>query len=162
MIFAVTGHRPSKLKDLGYTYDLRDPKWQDLKTKIKKFIAQYSCEEFYTGMALGVDQIAALAIIELKEEGKNIRLHAAIPCANQEKKWPYASQMLYKAILSKADTISFVSNEEYTPWCMQKRNEFMVDRADMILAIWDGSSGGTKNCVDYAEKKNKLIHKMRP
>ena len=26
----------------------------------------------------------------------------------------------------------------------------MVDHSDLVLAYWDGSSGGTKNCIKYA------------
>ena len=33
----------------------------------------------------------------------------------------------------------------------------MVDRSDSIVALWNGTSGGTKNCIDYAEKKGKPI-----
>ena len=36
-----------------------------------------------------------------------------------------------------------------------KRNEIMVDIADMIIIIWDGSSKGTKFVIDYSKKKNK-------
>ena len=35
---------------------------------------------------------------------------------------------------------------------MPTRNEYMVDLADKIIAVWDGSNGGTANCVKYAEK----------
>ena len=36
---------------------------------------------------------------------------------------------------------------------MQKRNEFMVDKADMVLAIWNGNQkGGTWNTIKYATK----------
>lgn len=38
-----------------------------------------------------------------------------------------------------------------------KRNEIMVDAADVVLVIWDGSSRGTKYTVDYAKKQNKQI-----
>ena len=38
-----------------------------------------------------------------------------------------------------------------------KRNEEMVDLADIVLAIWDGRSRGTKYTVDYAVKKGKRI-----
>jgi nucleoside 2-deoxyribosyltransferase len=33
----------------------------------------------------------------------------------------------------------------------------MVDLADIVLAIWDGRSRGTKYTVDYAVKKGKRI-----
>lgn len=40
---------------------------------------------------------------------------------------------------------------------MQKRNEYMVDLADIVIAVWDGSASGTGNCVRYAERCGKQI-----
>jgi uncharacterized phage-like protein YoqJ len=40
---------------------------------------------------------------------------------------------------------------------MQRRNEWMVERADVILALWNGSSGGTANCVAYARQRGSRI-----
>jgi O-acetyl-ADP-ribose deacetylase (regulator of RNase III) len=39
----------------------------------------------------------------------------------------------------------------------QRRNERMVDLSDMVVAFWDGSSGGTGNCVRYAQKVGKKM-----
>jgi O-acetyl-ADP-ribose deacetylase (regulator of RNase III) len=39
----------------------------------------------------------------------------------------------------------------------QRRNERMVDLSDMVAAFWDGSSGGTGNCVRYAQKVGKKM-----
>ena len=55
-----------------------------------------------------------------------------------------------------------VSEEEYKPWLMQKRNEYMVDLADKVIAVWDSSKGGTANCVKYAEKVGKEIIRIEP
>jgi hypothetical protein len=38
-----------------------------------------------------------------------------------------------------------------------KRNETIVEKADKILALWDGISKGTKYVIDYAEKLGKDI-----
>ena len=38
-----------------------------------------------------------------------------------------------------------------------KRNEIMVDLADEVLILWDGSSRGTKYTIDYSKKKEKPI-----
>ena len=38
-----------------------------------------------------------------------------------------------------------------------KRNEQMVDACDVVLAIWDGESRGTRYTLDYARKKGKEI-----
>lgn len=36
-----------------------------------------------------------------------------------------------------------------------KRNEEMVDIADMVLIIWDGDSKGTEYTIKHTKKKNK-------
>lgn len=38
-----------------------------------------------------------------------------------------------------------------------KRNKEMIEMADYILAVWDGSSHGTKQTIDYAMKLGKKI-----
>jgi len=37
----------------------------------------------------------------------------------------------------------------------QERNKQIVDSCDILLAIWDGKSHGTKNTLAYARKVNK-------
>lgn len=155
----ITGHRPNKL----YGYDLSDIRYLFLKQKIKKFLKEQNCTEGITGMALGADMIFALAVIDLKEEGFPISLHCAIPCLKHTSKWfDQKSIDLYNYILSKADTIKIVSEVPFNRFVMQKRNEYMVDNADKVLAIWNGSNGGTKNCIDYAVRNNKEVIYWNP
>ena len=33
----------------------------------------------------------------------------------------------------------------------------MVDRSDFVLAFWNGTKGGTGNCVEYAKKQGKPV-----
>ena len=158
MVICVTGHRPNKL----YGYDLNDPNWTKLKDKLKELLIENNCSEAISGMALGVDTIFALAVLELKNEGHNIKLHCAIPCRNHSKMWRMESVIIYNEILKQADTVKLVSDEEYRPWHMQRRNVYMVGLSDKVIAVWDGSSGGTGNCVKYAEKENKEIIRINP
>lgn len=154
----VTGHRPSKL----YGYNLRDLRWQRLKEKFKRILIENDCDEAITGMALGVDTVFALAVLELKSEGYNIKLHCAIPCRSYSCKWFKESVELYNDILSKADIVKLVANEEYNPWLLQERNEYMVDLADKVIAVYNGLGGGTANCIRYAEKVGKEIIFIEP
>lgn len=39
-----------------------------------------------------------------------------------------------------------------------KRNETMVDRADQVLVVWDGTSSGSKYTMEYAKKKGKPLY----
>lgn len=158
MKICVTGHRPNKL----YGYNINNKQWAELKEKFKVLLIENNCDEAITGMALGVDTVFSLAVLELKEEGYDIELHCVIPCRNHSCKWAKESIDLYNDILSKADTVRLVSNEEYKPYLMQKRNEYMVDLADKVIAVWDGSKSGTGNCVRYAEKCGKDIIRIQP
>ena len=47
--------------------------------------------------------------------------------------------------------------EKYGRAAPIKRNEEMVDSADCVLAVWDGTSKGTKYTLNYAKKKEKKI-----
>lgn len=111
-----------------------------------------------TGMALGVDQLFGLVALELKAKGYKVRIHAAMPCWNQGARWKDRS--FFEAILQGANVQTYVHDGPYVPWCMQRRNEFMVDACEELLAVWDGSPGGTGNCIRYAKKKGKPIFNL--
>ncbi len=38
----------------------------------------------------------------------------------------------------------------------------MIDACDILIAIYDGTPGGTRNAVQYAAKTNTLIHRIKP
>ena len=41
---------------------------------------------------------------------------------------------------------------------MQKRNKYMVDQSDLVIAVWDGKKvGGTWNTIKYAKSKEKQV-----
>jgi len=150
----VTGHRPNGLPG---GYDETHPFYTWLRNEIRNKISQLKPSEIITGMALGVDQIVAEIAIEL-----NIPFVAAVPFEGQESKWPQSSKEKYDQLLRKAEEVVIVSEDGYAAWKMQKRNEWIVDNSDAILGIWSGLKGGTGNCLEYAEKKNKTIHRINP
>lgn len=149
MIIAVTGHRPDKL---GREYDLKGPYSFYIKSELQKYINLYQPDTLISGMALGVDSIFAKLAIE-----NNLNLIAAIPCVGQEKIWPQSSQNLYNDILKYDRCTKVVLSDHYTHQCMQNRNVYMVDNCDRLIAVWDGTTGGTKNCIDYAKSISKPI-----
>lgn len=147
MIIAGTGHRPDKLG--GYT----EANFERLVTIAEKWLKGLKATKVISGMALGWDQALAQAAINLE-----IPLIAAIPFTNQAEVWSDKSKVYYQDLLNKVQEIVNVSGmDEYSVEYMQKRNEWMVDNCDILLAMFDESSGGTKNCVQYAELQNKRI-----
>lgn len=157
MKIAFTGHRPNKL---GNDYDLVSEKTNIIKSKIIDLIGSFNVPlnqmRGIVGMALGIDTLAALICFDI-----GIPFIAAVPCLSQERMWPKKSQDRYKELLLLAERIVYVS-QEYSSYCMQKRNIWMVDNSDVLIAVWDGTSGGTANCVKYAESVGKPVYIIRP
>lgn len=152
MIICGSGHRPSKLG--GYSEEI----FQDLVRLASTWLGQNfeEVETVISGMALGWDQALGQAVLDLKE-WVNFRLVAAVPFKGQESRWPAESRNRYDYLLHEADEVVYVCQEGYAAWKMQRRNEWMVEHSDLVLALWDGSSGGTANCVRYAESRGMQV-----
>lgn len=87
---------------------------------------------------------------------------AAVPCESQDSPWPRESQQIYQRLLFRAYRVFVISPGRYAPWKMQKRNEWIVNNSEALLACWDGSDGGTANCVRYAERRQRPIVRIDP
>ena len=55
-----------------------------------------------------------------------------------------------------------VVSEVYTPHCMHKRNRYMVDMADRLIAVYDGTEGGTRMTVKCALDKGIRVDVLHP
>lgn len=152
-ILAFTGHRPDKLGG----YKLPNPTYLKVCQAIDAKLRELKPEKVISGMALGIDQWGAFIAHKL-----GIPFIAAVPFLGQEKAWPLASQKTYHQFLKLASEVVIVSEGGYSAEKMQIRNEWMIDRADIVLACWDGSSGGTRNAVMYAEKIGKPVIRINP
>lgn len=153
MIIAVTGHRANKLGG----YKLPNPTYIKVCQEIEKNLLKLKPDKVISGMALGADQYFAYVAHKL-----NIPFIAAVPFIGQESAWPNQSQITYNKLIKFASEVVIVSPGEYSAHKMQIRNEWMVDHCDILLAIWDGSAGGTANCINYAKLKNKSIIYIDP
>lgn len=153
MIVAFTGHRPDKLGG----YDIPNPTYIKVYHQINDALLDLKPEKVITGMALGVDQWAAVCAYRLK-----IPFLAAIPFEGQENAWPEESQKIFRLLRKLAAEEVIVSEGGYSPAKMQVRNEWMVDHCDKLIAVWDGTDGGTANCVKYAKSISKDIYYINP
>lgn len=148
-----TGHRPEKLP-WGTRED--DPRCAALKRKLSDVLeAAYGegMRHFICGMARGCDFYFAEAVIALREKYGDVVLEAAVPCRTQADKWPEEDAGRWKNILRQCDLETMVQTE-YTQGCMLRRNRYMVDHSALVIAVYDGSSGGTRYTLDYALRKN--------
>ena len=159
-----TGHRPEKLP---WGTDERDPRCIALKQSMEGEIeALYrdGCRHFITGMARGVDLYFAEAALAVKERYPLLVLEAAIPFRGQADRWKEGDRQRWQNVLDACDRETLVQ-EHYDRGCMHRRDRYMVDRADIILAVFDGTPGGTRYTLDYAMRRRleiRLFDLKRP
>lgn len=156
-----TGYRPSKLH-FGYNEEHSD--CIKLKSMIKSEIENLINDGFSifnSGMAMGIDIWCAEAVLQLKEDYPHIKLHAVIPCMGQESGWKTAAKERYNSIIVQADDVLYMSFS-YTVHCMKDRNQYLVDKADLLFAVYDGKKGGTYQTISFAKKLLKKVLVLNP
>ena len=76
------------------------------------------------------------------------------------------------SIAFQAAALAGIRNQQFLPdrkkfpgklvlKAFQERNKQIVDNCDILLAVWDGKSNGTKNTLAYARRVNKPAFLIR-
>ena len=133
---------------------------KEQKAEIEKAV-QRGYATFYCGMALGFDIICAETVLKLKQK-YDIYLKGAVPCKNQEKKWPKEYNTRYRNLLKRLDGVRCIHEEYADAECMLERNRYMIDNSSLLIALFNGADGGTKYTLDYARAKGLNIVIIEP
>lgn len=144
-----TGHRPEKLNRAAENIKL------DLEKEIQ-FAVAAGYRTFISGMARGTDLWAAEIVIRLRNEGLPLHLICACPYEGFEQSWKLQWQELYRSVLEQADLVRYIS-AGYHRACFQRRNEWMVQRSSRVIAVYNGTAGGTRNTILFAERENVMV-----
>lgn len=147
MRIAITGHRPEDL-----------PNIKGVTEKLESVLFSFNPEMVYVGMAAGVDLIAGEICLR-----NNIPYAACKPWAGHTPR--IADRNLYNRVEAGAAEVHNVDSSQSYPgvWVYHNRNKFMVDRAELVLAVWSGkTNGGTAACVKYAKQKQKSLLQLLP
>ncbi len=159
-----TGHRPEHLP-WGRSDTRQDCLDYYLKLcRATEEMIEAGCRIFYCGMAQGIDAMAAQIVLGLREARPELglKLVAVCPYAGQASFWSAKDRQLHKLLLSLADEVVTIE-PAYTPSCFHRRNRFMVDRSDYVIAGFDGyTKGGTASTVAYAKRRGKQILVVSP
>lgn len=108
-------------------------------------------------MAEGVDTWAAEKVLERKKKNPNLHLICALPHPGFEKRRSMTEKMRFNRIIKKADLVKEI-NDHYFTGCYQVRNEWMVDRSNLVIAVFNGQKSGTRNTIEYAKRRKIAIH----
>lgn len=161
MICCVTGHRPDGFPFTRNQDDQSYAKYMNTLSETIEELIQDGYSHFITGMAEGADMDFARLVLRHKVHYPHILLEAALPYPVQSCNHISIAVQDRVALLEHCDKVVEIS-PAYHRGCMQKRNIYMVDQADLILAIWNGTEkGGTWNTIRYARQKNKPLQYIR-
>ena len=156
-----TGHRPMKLP---WRNDEEDPQCRALKQKLydtAEAVYLSGIRHFICGMAEGCDLYFAEELFRLRRNYPDLTVEAAIPCETQAKSWNERTRNRYYADVEQCDFETMVGRA-YTRDCMKKRNRYMVDQSSVLIAVYNGTLGGTMQTVNYARKKGLEVICIQP
>jgi len=158
---AFTGYRPEKLP---WGEDESSPACEALKTKLRdvcEALYESGIRVFVCGMARGCDTFFCEAALELRSRVPGVTVEAAIPCPEQSASWDERDRERYMRLCRECDSRTVIS-PKFTRSCMSERNRYMVDRASVLVAVYDGKPGGTASTVAYARSHDLEIILLNP
>ena len=165
---AITGHRPTRFR---FKYDENNNGCKRIKKRIRDqlmLLYEQGFRQFWVGGALGVDMWAGEILLRLKEQPEycEIQLIIALPFEGHDAGWEERSRRRMSCLIRHSSETIIVGNKETPPAAnYRKRNEYMVDRADHLLAVYDNDRSirsGTGMTVRMAEKKGLPITLIHP
>lgn len=153
MRVAVTGHRPERWK----TEDER----RTVRKALRAMLDELRPTMLISGMCRGVD----LWAVEWCVSGMNTNtlLRAVYPFAGYDRLWDKRDRDHVRFLIGEAAAYNVLESEVTLPGnasptvCYHRRDRYVVDECQALLAVYDGGPGGTKYTVDYARKVGREI-----
>ena len=149
MKIGITGHQ-----NLGSAENIA---W--LSKTLKSVINQNNIDIGLTSLAIGADQLFADTLIDMQ-----ICYVAIIPCDGYEQTFTKSDDLeKYRGLLQSASEIINLPFNEPSEEAFYEAGKQIVQRSDMIVAIWDGQPakglGGTADAVKFAlSLKRNVLH----
>lgn len=104
---------------------------------------------FVISMSSDIELLSMKLILDLKRQNPSIILEAVIPYLSLPNDCSPQYQAFYYYLQNHCDKTNII-HRLYTPSSKDILYEYMAHRSDLLLAIWDGTSGNIGNAVEYA------------
>lgn len=136
MIITFCGHRE--------LYDEKEVKvWLE---RVTEDLIVKGAETFYLGGYGAFDRLAASVLAEQKKQYPHIELVLILPYLNRRKDISPYDSSIYPPLESAPKKLAIV-----------RRNQWMVERADVVVSYVLHSWGGAATTLEYAKQKKKRI-----
>lgn len=146
MRVAVSGHR-------GLTPEVEAHVTEGITRELQRLLAGGHELTGLSCLADGADQLFAHAVLNVGGA-----LEAVIPADEYRDGLPDEAKPEYDDLLSRAVAVHRCEHRASTSEAHMDASRLMIDKADRLLAIWDGqparSFGGTADVVAYARERD--------
>ena len=159
MVIGITGHANLETPfNKEYLPEVYNPEVFDTVYKrLRSFLEEKGDITCCSGMARGVDEIFALAAIDLQLDliicvPHSVEWHSHLPTHPKRGR---AQALAYEKILAYKNLRSIIEVSGFTDNIFNKRNQAIVDQSDEIYSYHLFESIGTMDCIEKAGKKYK-------
>ena len=145
------------LKKLRWDCDEQRQQYLQALENAVSYMIEKGFSYFISGGTLGVDTDFAETVVRLREKYPHIRLEIVLPCRKVRLKGAKQERERFWQILFKADFITALS-QRYTPWAIKNKNRYLIDKANVMLAVPNGKKkSGVYAAMRYAKMQFKYV-----
>ena len=84
-----------------------------------------------------------------------------LPFDGQADQWSQEQRKRWLGVIEASDRVVHVSHE-YDKGVFFRRNHYLVENANLLLAAYDGQPGGTAGTVAYAKRHGVKVLRIAP
>ncbi len=148
-VLCFTGHRPEKLPTGQILRILTDTLHYYIDDAVDR---GYTC--FYTGLADGIDYYAAEYLFTLRKTRPGLHIVGVQPCEDYR---DFFRQRRYSCarlefMLHCVDKLVVLPGSFRDHGAFFRRNQYMVDRSQAIIAVCSGGRSGSMQTLNYAKR----------
>lgn len=122
-----------------------------LHKEIERLICNHGVDTFYVGTQGSFDRMAYAALVELRQRYRYIKVYRVLAYMPRLRDIAQDRSVLVDTILPEG-----IENA-HPRYAIIKRNNWMIDRSDYMIAYVTHTTGGAYQAVERAKKKGKTI-----
>ena len=123
--------------------------WGRLLRQIRALYLERGYTVFLCGGAVGFDQLAAEAVLALRETYPAIRLYLFLPFPGYDENWSERQRLERNTLLKHADGCLYAA-DAYHKGVYYKRDRMMVNLSSVIIAYLQKKRGGAYYTASFA------------